>query len=143
MIWNTSGVAMEYKLLGLEMITKTKSRYYQQGLKKRIRLYCNYLNLKNFAINPTSIIVTFKRSLPKNMLELSQIVANLDGRVSQKTLISQLPFVEDPDGEIEALKEEKRENIERQQELFRATANNRADEDEVNEEAYEGAKILA
>lgn len=140
---NTSGVAMEYKLMGLEMITKTKSRYYQQGLKKRIRLYCNFLNLKNYALNPTAIIVTFKRALPKNMLELSQIVANLDGRVSQKTLISQLPFVEDPDGEIKALKEEKEENMERQQEMFGRTANNRSDEDEVDEESYEGAKILA
>lgn len=141
---NTSGVAMEYKLMGLEMITKTKSRYYQQGLKKRIRLYCNFLNLKNYALNPTAIMVTFKRGLPKNMLELSQIVSNLDGRVSQKTLISQIPFVEDPDGELEALKNEKEENIKTQQAIFASTANERADDEEqVNEESDEGAKILA
>lgn len=141
---NTSGVAMEYKLMGLEMITKTKSRYYQQGLKKRIRLYCNYLNLKNYALNPTSIMVTFKRGLPKNMLELSQIVSNLDGRVSQKTLISQLPFVEDPDGELEVLKREKEDNVRFQQEFFASTANERAeDEEEVNEGTNEGAAILA
>ena len=141
---NTSGVAMEYKLMGLEMITKTKSRYYQQGLKKRIRLYCNYLNLKNYALNPTSIMVTFKRGLPKNMLELSQIVSNLDGRVSQKTLISQLPFVEDPDGELEVRKREKEDNVRFQQEFFASTANERAeDEEEVNEGTNEGAAILA
>lgn len=58
-------------------------------------------------------------------------------------LINQKSFVEDPDGEIEVLKQERLENIERQQEMFGVTANNRTDEDEADDESYEGAKILA
>ncbi len=115
---NSSGVAMEYKLLALESITKTKERYYTKGLKKRIRLYCNYLGMLNISANPTAIIPTFKRGLPKNLLELSQIISNLRGFVSRKTLIQQLPFVEDPEAEMESVKEENKEAVEQQQGLF-------------------------
>ena len=122
-VGNSSGVAMEYKLLGLEMITRTKERYYTKGLKKRITLFCNYLGLKNIAINPAAIIPNYSRGLPKNLLELSQMISNLKGTVSSKTLISQLDFVEDPDGEIEAVKLENEENIKRQQEMFKMNEN--------------------
>ena len=117
-VGNSSGVAMEYKLLGLEMITKTKERYYTKGLKQRMRLICNYLGLKNIALNPAAIIPEFKRGLPKNMLELSQMIANLSGAVSQKTLISQLDFVEDPDAEVEAVRQESQEKVKQQQQAF-------------------------
>ena len=117
-VGNSSGVAMEYKLLGLEMITKTKERYYTKGLKQRMRLICNYLGLKNIALNPAAIIPEFKRGLPKNMLELSQMIANLSGAVSQKTLISQLDFVEDPDAEVEAVRQESQEKLKQQQQAF-------------------------
>ena len=115
---NSSGVAMEFKLLGLEMITKIKQRYYVKGLKKRVKLFANYLGLTQIAIDANSIIPHFSRSLPKNLLEISQIVSNLDGKVSQETLLSQIPFVEDPMGEIEKVNEEKQENIAQNQLLL-------------------------
>lgn len=115
---NSSGVAMEFKLLGLEMITKIKQRYYVKGLKKRIKLFANYLGLTQIAIDANSIIPHFSRSLPKNLLEISQIVSNLDGKVSQETLLSQIPFVEDPMSEIEKVNEEKQENITQNQLLL-------------------------
>lgn len=115
---NSSGVAMEFKLLGLEMITKIKQRYYVKGLKKRIKLFANYLGLTQIAIDSNNIMPHFSRSLPKNLLEISQIVSNLDGKVSQETLLSQIPFVEDPMSEIEKVNEEKQENIAQNQLLL-------------------------
>ena len=47
---NVSGVAMEFKLLGMENITKIKTRYYKKGLRKRLRLFAGWLN-KSHAIN--------------------------------------------------------------------------------------------
>lgn len=120
---NSSGVAMEYKLLALENITKTKERYYTKGLKKRIRLYCNYLGMMNISANPSAIIPTFKRGLPKNLLELSQIISNLKGFVSKTTLIQQLPFVEDPEGEMASVEKENAEAMRQQQSLFGYQAN--------------------
>ena len=141
-VGNSSGVAMEYKLLGLEMITKEKEKYYKKGLKRRIELFCNYLNLKAIAINPNIVKITFSRKLPKNMSELAQMITNLKGTVSQKTLISQLDFVEDAESEIETVKAESEENLRQQQELFKTgynipfDKNNDVDEnkEEINNE---------
>ena len=115
---NVSGVAMEFKLLGMENITKIKTRYYRKGLRKRIRIFCNYLALHGKSVDPAGITMTFTRALPKNLLEISQIVANLWGKVSRKTLLSQVPFVDDVDEELKALDEETEENLKRQQEIF-------------------------
>lgn len=100
---NSSGVAMEYKLLGLEMLTKTKERWYRRGLRKRIEIFLYYLGLQGQVLSEKDIEVQFSRSLPKNLLELAQIVSTLNGEVSQRTRLSLLPFVEDPEAELEAL----------------------------------------
>lgn len=121
---NSSGVAMEYKLLGLEMITKVKERYYKKGLRERIKIFCHFLGLKQVAIDPDSIIPVFSRSLPKNLTELAEIVNSLKGTVSVKTLLQLLPFVESPEDEVKAVKEENEENAERQKKLFGNDPNN-------------------
>ena len=115
---NVSGVAMEFKLLGMENITKIKTRYYKKGLRKRIRIFCNFLSLQGKTVDPAGITMTFTRALPKNLLEISQIVANLWGKVSRKTLLSQIPFVDNVDDELATLDQEAEENMKRQQEVF-------------------------
>lgn len=115
---NVSGVAMEFKLLGMENITKIKTRYYKKGLRKRIRIFCNFLSIQGKKVDSAGITMTFTRALPKNLLEISQIVANLWGKVSRKTLLSQIPFVDNVDDELAALDQETEENMKRQQEVF-------------------------
>lgn len=121
---NVSGVAMEFKLLGMENITKIKTRYYKKGLRKRLRIFNNYLTKKASGVDITGITPTFTRALPKNLLEISQIVANLWGKVSRKTLLSEIPFVKDADAEIKAVDEEADAAMERQQKMFGMTVNN-------------------
>jgi SPP1 family phage portal protein len=123
-VGNSSGVAMEYKLLGLEMITKIKERYYKKGLRKRMAIFCHFLGLKQIMINPNSIMPTFSRALPKNLAELGNLVNNLKGSVSMKTLLQLLPFVESPEDEIDAVKVENEEKVKRQKELFGNEPNN-------------------
>lgn len=139
-VGNSSGVAMEYKLLGLDMITKEKEKYYKKGLKRRIELFCNYLNIKAIAINPNLVKITFTRKLPKNMSELAQMIANLKGTVSQGTLIQQLDFVEDAESEIEKVKAENKENIKQQQELFKTGYNSPFDKNNADSEDNEGVE---
>ena len=131
---NSSGVAMEYKLLGLEMLTKIKERYYKKGLRKRIKMFCHFLGLKNKSIDPTAVVPTFSRSLPQNLVELANMIATLSDKVSAKTLIKLLPFVENPDEEVEAVKAEKDEAAQRQRAAFEQTVNTRPEEEiEENE----------
>lgn len=115
---NSSGVAMEYKLLGLEMITKTKERYYRKAVAKRNRLYSNFLELKSLSANADYVIPVFSRSLPKNLLELAQTLNNLASFVSKKTLIEQLPFIEDTEYELEELSRQQEEESKTQQSYF-------------------------
>ena len=116
---NVSGVAMEFKLLGMENITKIKTRYYKKGLRKRLRLFAGWMNKSRaVSINVAGITPTFTRALPKNLLEISEIIANLWGKVSKKTLLSQVPFVEDVDAELEAVEKEAEEAVEQQRAIF-------------------------
>ena len=139
-VGNSSGVAMEYKLLGLQMITGEKEKYYKKALKRRIELFCNYLNLKAIAVNPNNVKITFTRQLPKNLNELAQMIANLSGKVSTETLIEQLPFVEDASSEIEKVKQENEENVKLQQEMFKSQNDNPFNQnEESNDETKDDA----
>lgn len=129
---NSSGVAMEFKLLGLEMITKTKEANYKRGIRQRIAIFAHYLGMQQIALEAHSIVPQFSRGLPKNLLELSQVINNLEGKVSLRQLISLLPFVEDPDAELEDLEEEKEKNMERV--TFFNQANTKPDEEVTDEE---------
>lgn len=121
---NASGVAIRYKLLGFEQTTKIKERYFTDGLKKRMRLFCNIMAVKGMPqIDPENIEITFTRSLPANETELAQVASMLSGIVSDETLLGILPFIKDPVKEQEKLKEQKRENIQNQQQLFGMTPN--------------------
>ena len=80
--------------------------------------------------------MTFTRALPKNLLEISQIVSNLWGKVSRKTLLSQVPFVDDVDEELRAVEKEEQENLEKQQAMFGLGSNTPPDttpKDDVDE----------
>ncbi|SHK34023.1 phage portal protein [Hespellia stercorisuis] len=121
---NVSGVAMEFKLLGMENITKIKTRYYKKGLRKRLRIFSNFLNTRSGVIVDISgITPVFSRAMPKNLLEISQYVANLWGKVSRKTLLSQIPFVDDPEEEMKAVKKEEEETAKRQAQVFGMSGN--------------------
>jgi len=50
--------------------------------------------------------IVFTANIPANIQEQAQIVSQLEGLISQKTLLSQLPFVTDPVAEIEELQKE-------------------------------------
>lgn len=112
---NSSGVALEMKLIGLEMLTKTKERYFRKALKKRLEIFCIRLGFNDILNDIEFITPKFSRGLPKNLLELSQIVANLKGIVSSEQLLSLLPFVEDPKAEIEKVLEENQQRIQEYQ----------------------------
>ena len=122
----------------MENITKIKTRYYKRGLKKRLRIFGNWLANKAISVDVTQITPMFTRGMPKNNLEISQIVDNLWGKVSQKTLLAQIPFVDDPDDEIKSVQKEQQEAVEQQQKLFGGLPNTPPEpENEPEEEPEE------
>ena len=136
---NVSGVAMEFKLLGMENITKIKTRYYKRGLRKRLRIFANFLNTRSgIRIDTAGITPVFTRALPKNLLEISQYVSNLWGKVSRRTLLAQVPFVDDVDEEIKMIDEENEESLKRQQEAFGIGSNTPPDQSPDKKDAGDG-----
>ena len=76
---NSSGVAMRYKLLGLEQLTRIKERWFREGLRQRIRLYARYLMLLGKSeLDCSGVRMVFERSLPANELEVAQTVKLLE-----------------------------------------------------------------
>lgn len=113
-VGNSSGVAISYKLFPFLKNTKKKERYFVKSLKKRLKLYNTYLKKKGkmSKIVPThEVEIIFKRSLPQNDFETSQMINNLHGLVPTEKLISQLSFVENATEEMEALDQENDEFV--------------------------------
>ncbi len=93
---NSSGVAMKYKLLGLEQLTRRKERWFREGLRERLRCYGYFLAVKGGrSLEEENIRILFTRALPENALETAQMVKTLEGMVPRQVLLSQLPFMED------------------------------------------------
>ena len=96
-VGNSSGVAIRYKLLAFEQNIKNKERYMEKGLIERFKLYNNFLYTKSkMAIIPVEEVdAVFKRNLPSNDFEISQMINNLADYVDKETLIGLLSFVKD------------------------------------------------
>lgn len=109
---NLSGVAVSYKLWGLEQICAIKERKFKRALQRRIELITNVLNLQGHNFDYRDIDMRFRRNKPQNILEQSQIIGNLSSMLSKETLLQLLPFVDNPQEEIEKLDEEKSQAVE-------------------------------
>ena len=110
-VGNSSGVAIRYKLLAFEQNIKNKERYMEKGLMERFKLYNNFLftQSKMAQVPIEEVDAVFKRNLPSNDLETSQIINNLADFIDRETLISQVSFVKDA-SEIVALKDKEDES---------------------------------
>lgn len=93
---NVSGVAMRFKLLGLEQLTRIKERWFREGLRARLRLFCAFLSLRGEPeVDAGRVQIVFTRALPVNELEIAQTVSTYRGLVPDRLLLTQVPFVED------------------------------------------------
>lgn len=98
-----SGVALRYKLLGLEWNASVKERKFKRALQRRIELICNVLNLKGANYDWREVEIQFARNLPQNELEAVQIASMLKGIISDDTLMSIIPYIDNPSHEIEKI----------------------------------------
>lgn len=106
-----SGIAMRYKLVGFENVSSNIVANMTKALQKRIELICSILHLTGSDNTWRDVHIVFTRNLPENITETAQVINQLRGIVSDKTLISLLPFIKDVDAEVEQLQEEKEANM--------------------------------
>ena len=103
---NLTGVAISYKIWGMDQVVAVKERKFKKALQRRIKLITNILNMQGNTWDWRKIEITFSRNMPQNLAELSQMVGQLKGIVSDETLIALLPFVTDVTMELERLAEQ-------------------------------------
>ena len=100
---NVSGVAMKYKLFGTLNNIATKQRKFKKSLSDRNKLLFEMMYLKSMSV-PSYVDIIFTTTLPENALEVAQTINQLRGLVSDETLVSQLPFIQDASWEVEQAK---------------------------------------
>lgn len=106
-----SGVAIKYKLIGFENVASNIVANMTKALQRRIELICSILSLTDGETKWRDIQIVFTRNLPQNITDTAQAINQLRGIVSDKTLISLLPFIKDVDAEVKQLQKEKEVNM--------------------------------
>lgn len=114
----SSGAALRYKIMNLENLTKIKERYFTHSLRSRLKLIINYLNLKGHNFEYQDVSMQFTRNLAADIEGLTDIVTKLNGVVSDKTLLSMLPFVENVEFELELLKQQAESTLDDYDSIF-------------------------
>jgi SPP1 family phage portal protein len=108
---NLSGVAVSYKLWGLEQVCAIKERKFKRGLQRRLELLTNILNIRGGNYDYRDIQLSFRRNKPQNLLETAQVVTMLTSELSRETRLQMLPVVEDVQTEMAKLKKERDQDV--------------------------------
>lgn len=107
----SSGIAIKYRLTGMETRAGKIEGEMKKALQRRIEIICGIASLKLGEEVFRDINIDFKRNIPEDNTSLIAMVNSLKGIVSDKTLLAQLPFIDDVNAELEALQEQKEANI--------------------------------
>lgn len=133
---SASGESLKWKTLGLEILASTLEAKFRKAIARRMELLCNILSVKHNREYDFNLIESvFTRNTPANATELSNIVRSLYGIVSTKTLLGLLPFIKDPELEMELLKMEKEESAKDEDYDFdNMNKDEEVDEEEIKED---------
>lgn len=105
---NQSGIAMQYKLWGMNQLWITKTTKYEKALYARLKILLHLLQyqFENNVALLDNITITFSKNLPTNYTDIIDAVVKLKGITSDKTILKQIPFVEDVEAELEELEKQ-------------------------------------
>ena len=107
----TSGVAIRYRLTGMETRGAIIVASMKKALQRRIEIICGIATLKLGEEIYRDISITFNRNIPEDISVIINSVNALKGTVSDATLLDQIPFVTDVNAELEAVKKQREENM--------------------------------
>ena len=100
----SSGIALQFKLVGFNNIASNIEAQFRKAIKKRIELLNTVFSLLD--TSTFDIEISFTHNLPANIADTANVVNQLRGLVSDETLLAQIPFVSDVEQELERVKAE-------------------------------------
>ena len=107
----SSGIALQYRLTGMENRAGIIEGRMKKALQRRVEIICGIASLKIGEEIFRDINIEFKRNIPEDITTGVDLITKLKGIVSDKTLLSQLNFVDDVNAELERLEEQKAANM--------------------------------
>ena len=107
---NASGVALQYKLWGIEQVRSAKERSFTEGLYQLLAALSGGASLLGGPVDFTAGRVSFYKNLPQNHTELAQTLLSLSPILSRRTILEQLPWVPDPEEELRRKAEEEQKS---------------------------------
>lgn len=108
----SSGIAIQYRLTGMETKAGKIEALMKKALQRRIEIICGIASLKLGEAVFRDIEITFKRNIPEDINSTVNLINSLKGTVSDATLLGQLDFITDVNAELEALQAQKQTNME-------------------------------
>ena len=108
----SSGIAIQYRLTGMETRAGIIEAEAKKALQRRIEILCGVASLKLGEEVFRDIEITFKRNIPADEAALINMINSLKGTVSDETLLGLLPFISDVALELEKVRAQKESNME-------------------------------
>ena len=142
----SSGIALQYKLLAMHNLAKTKERKFTSGMNRRYKLLFSHPKSKVPADSWVKLHYKFTPNIPNNLLEEAQIAAQMEGITSKQTQLKILSIVDNVQEELEKIEEENKpdENaMIEQMMLGQMVAAQQAQEQEPTEEQTDEEEITA
>ncbi|MDD7383607.1 MAG: phage portal protein [Peptoniphilaceae bacterium] len=132
---NSSGVAMKYKVFGLEQMRSSKERAFKKCIRKRYELLNN---LHQYTVEPIldldNFSIVFSENVPIDFWQDINQFISAGGELSQKTLLDMLPWIDNSDDEIKKIDDEKESNIKRASNAFDVAGFTHSHEDKAKED---------
>ncbi|MBQ4578503.1 MAG: phage portal protein [Clostridia bacterium] len=101
-----SGVALEYKLWGIEQARAAKEQGFAGGLYHIVGLFCQALELLGTPV-ACGCTARFYKNLPQDVTRICENLQLLGDTLSDRTKLELLPFVKDAQQELQRKLEEK------------------------------------
>lgn len=106
----SSGIALKFRLCGMENRASKIEALMKKALLRRIEIICGIASLKIGEEVFSNVDIIFKRNIPDDSSTLVNTVSALRGVVSDETLLSFIPQIDDIPAELEKIKKQKEEN---------------------------------
>ena len=137
----SSGIALQYKLLAMHNLAKTKERKFTSGMNRRYKLLFSHPKSQVPADSWVKLHYKFTPNIPNNLMEEAQIAAQVEGITSKQTQLKILSIVDNVQEELAKIEEENKpdENAMIEQMMFgQAIAAQQQDLTEETAEQEEG-----
>lgn len=107
----SSGIAIQYRLTGMENRAAIIEGSMKKALQRRIEIICGIASLKYGEDVYRDIEIDFVRNIPADETAQINMINSLKGIVSDETLLAQLDFIADPAAEVEKVNEQKQASM--------------------------------